>query len=199
MSIILLSTAVPDWSRQQLESLRSSLPPQAGKSPGSVASWLLLSWGLREYFNISAWPEVTKPQSGKPDFTRLPQVQFSLSHSQTRAACALHHLPVGCDIEPENRKIPEILLNKVTTDREKETIRLSPDPDDTFLRLWTLKEASLKRDGTGLAGGIRTRDMAQALLTGREGESWCSTLTHRGHIISTCGAEKAENVIEVQL
>lgn len=199
MSIILLSAPVPDWTREQLKALGEQLPPEAGKSAGSVASWLLLARGLADYYGILTWPEVTKPRSGKPIFSKLPQIQFSLSHSQSRAVCAIHSLPVGCDIEPENRKIPAILLEKTTTDQEKSLIEASQNPDELFLRLWTLKEASLKRDGSGLAGGIRTRDMAQAVQTGREGESWCTTLTHQGHIISTCGADKPEKVAEIQL
>ena len=36
---------------------------------------------------------------GKPFFPGFPQLQFNLSHSRGAAVCALHHLPVGVDVE----------------------------------------------------------------------------------------------------
>ena len=74
---------------------------------------------------------------------------FSLSHSGDVAMCAISDsLEVGCDVECHvNLKIAP----RFFAPAEIEKLNKSSSPDDTFLRIWTLKESFIKHSGNGLS------------------------------------------------
>ena len=98
-------------------------------------AWGLLRLALARELGIGALPEVARQPGGKPYFPGHPEIQFNLSHSRGGAACALHGLPVGVDIE-KLRPAPRHLARGME--------------DGAFFRLWTAKEATAKREGKGL-------------------------------------------------
>ena len=88
----------------------------------------------------------------KPSFTATP-VQFNLSHSGTRALCAMSDLAVGCDIE-EVRGCKGRIAEHYFTDSEQMLLADCPDEasrEAAFYRIWTLKESFLKCTGRGLS------------------------------------------------
>ena len=103
---------------------------------------------------------------GKPFFPGFPQLQFNLSHSRGAAVCALHHLPVGVDVE-RLRQPPRRLAAGLG--------------DEAFFRLWTAKEATVKLAGQGIA----------ALLELREPDRRCQCLEDflPGWIVTLCPTE----------
>lgn len=90
---------------------------------------------------------------------RLPA--FSLAHSGGHVALALHlGGEPGVDIETRDRAVDGLALaRRYFALREADALeRLSEARRrEAFLQCWTLKEASVKADGAGLAGQMRRR------------------------------------------
>lgn len=99
-------------------------------------------------------------QLGRPCFTDIP-VTFSLSHNEQLAVCAIYQgdngaspSPIGVDVESLSRVREmdfERLCQRYATGAEQQTYLSMPSPE-SFLRLWTRKEAMLKQSGLGLCG-----------------------------------------------
>ena len=103
---------------------------------------LLLETALRRELGLETVPPIARGARGKPWFPDLPDLHFNLSHSRGAAVCALHHLPVGVDVE-KVRSAPKRLAAGLG--------------DEAFFRLWTAREAAVKRAGLGVEALRRTR------------------------------------------
>ena len=88
---------------------------------------------------------------GKP---QALETQFNISHSGRYVVLSISNEPVGVDIELLQRGRRKI-ASKFFTLEENIQIDQSYDPDRTFTRLWTLKEAFLKCIGTGIGRNLR--------------------------------------------
>lgn len=100
------------------------------------AAWALLSLLLREEAGLASLPGAARTALGKPYFPDRPDLCFSLSHSRGFVVCALHDRPVGVDVEFV-RPAPRLLAGGLA--------------DEEFFRLWTRREAAVKRDGGSAA------------------------------------------------
>ena len=127
-----------------------------------AAAYLLLCQALREEYGIKELPLFDYGEHGKPHLTGRPDIHFSLSHCRNGVLCAVSSQPVGADIE-SFRSYRESLVNYTMNDAEQQQIRMAERPDIEFVRLWTMKEAVLKRSGEGIQG----RSMKD-VLTGHE-------------------------------
>ena len=78
-----------------------------------------------------------------------------MSHCREAAICVLSKRPVGVDIE-SIREYKESLAHYTMSDEELERIASAERPDVEFTRLWTMKEAVLKRSGEGLRTDMKT-------------------------------------------
>ncbi len=92
--------------------------------------------------------ELRKHDTGKPygvigDRT----LGVSISHCQGLLICALNTGgEIGIDVEPDERKVHPRLLDRICHPEEQSGL-----PDDLCcIRMWTIKEATLKYMGTGL-------------------------------------------------
>lgn len=104
------------------------------------AAYRLLAAAVKQALDWQSLPEIRREDGGKPFFPAHPDVCFNLSHSHGAVVCALHDKPVGVDIE-KLRPAPR---------------RLADGLDDaSFFRLWTAKEASIKRMGLGVGSLLR--------------------------------------------
>ncbi len=120
----------------------------------SLAAYLLLKEGLRQTYGITGCPEFAFLEGGKPYLPEHPDVYFSLSHSKSVALCALHHHPVGADVEiirPVEEKIVAFTMNE----EECRQVMAAPEVSKAFLALWTRKEALLKLTGEGIRQDIK--------------------------------------------
>lgn len=89
---------------------------------------------------------------GKPSFKNLPNIKFSISHSGNISMLVVSDNEVGCDIEKVG-KFDEKLIDKVLSDNEKKELNAKKsinDKNDIFYKYWVMKEAILKKEGTGL-------------------------------------------------
>jgi 4'-phosphopantetheinyl transferase len=78
---------------------------------------------------------------------------FSLTHTDDFAACAASlQVPVGIDAEAARRKVPDVLAQTVLSPSEFALLELVPAGRraESFLRLWTLREAYVKASCRGL-------------------------------------------------
>ena len=141
---------------------------QAPRERERALAWGLLRLALARELGLHALPETAREPGGKPYFPARPELQFSLSHSHGGAVCALHSLPVGVDIE-KLRPAPRRLAQGME--------------DEAFFRLWTAKEATVKREGRGIA----------ALRGPLEPDGHCRCLESLlpGFIITVCPSEDA--------
>lgn len=84
---------------------------------------------------------------------RIEGAEFSISHCKNAVAAALHHLPVGLDIETF-RSFSPTLLHRTMNAQEAAAITGADLPQREFARLWTQKEAVLKLEGSGLTDNL---------------------------------------------
>jgi len=104
------------------------------------AAYRLLALALKREYGLPSPPSMARGPREKPFFPEHPQIQFNLSHSHGAAVCALHDAPVGVDVE---------LLRPAPR-------RLAQEMDDgAFFRLWTAREATIKRAGRGVEALLR--------------------------------------------
>ena len=161
---------LPEWRRKQALAFKHD----SGRRQ-SLLAYRLLCQGLREEYGIMEPPTFQYGEHGKPyiksigqlDNLQLDNLQssshsslltpphFSLSHCREAVACAIADKPCGIDIECTNRRITDSLIRYSMNEGEQTLIRKSDDPQRTFFRLWTQKEALLKKLGTGINNTMR--------------------------------------------
>lgn len=95
---------------------------------------------------------------GKPFVSDPPQAKqpFNIAHTDGLVLCGLcdgPHRLIGVDVEKLCRRTDPELAERYFSKPEVEFLRTKPDQksvQDTFLRIWTLKESFIKAIGTGL-------------------------------------------------
>ena len=120
-----------------------------------VLAYLLLKQGLREEYGIMDNPVFEYNEHGKPFIVGHPEIFFNLSHCKEAVACAISDQPVGIDVESV-RSYKERLARYTMNDEEVRDIETSDQPDTTFIRLWTMKEATMKLVGTGISKDMKS-------------------------------------------
>jgi len=119
-----------------------------------VAAYLLLCEGLRQEYGIENPPVFEYGEHGKPFIVGHPEICFNMSHCREAAICVLSERPVGVDIESIHR-YSESLARYTMSDAEMAQIEQAERADVEFIRLWTLKEAVLKRSGEGIRNDMK--------------------------------------------
>lgn len=100
-----------------------------------------------------------KNHNDKPYFKDYPDVRFSISHSGALVVVAMAQTEVGIDIEEfRPRAYQKVVENVFTKGEAKEVKDL-----ETFLVVWTRKEAYLKLTSEGLSG-VRSNDVSGDLF-----------------------------------
>jgi len=107
----------------------------------------------------------------------LQALHIAISHSGDRVACAVSAAPVGLDLEaPRRPRDIAALSTGVCTATEQARLQALPVAQRAghFYRVWTLKEAWLKRRGEGVSlarlAGLHTQ--AVPPCEAAEGRSW---------------------------
>lgn len=126
-----------------------------------VLARVLLRTVLSTYRDVSPaqWRFVTtnlgKPHIDQPEEGRL--LEFNISHTEGLVACAVTwQRPVGIDVESTNRPLDWDFVARLLAPDEYQQIVSKPHykRQETFLSLWTLKEAYAKACGRGLSLGM---------------------------------------------
>lgn len=120
-----------------------------------VLAYQLLKQGLWEEFGIMENPVFEYNEHGKPSIAGHPEIHFNLSHCKEAAACVVSDHPVGIDVE-SIRPYKDALAHYAMNEEEVRLLESSDHPDTAFIRLWTMKEATLKLIGTGISDDLKT-------------------------------------------
>lgn len=94
--------------------------------------------------------EKTVGEGGKPYFSGLPQVHFSISHSGDYWACAFGSEEVGLDIQHHDSCRYKNIANRFFHQEEKAYLESSDFDKEAFFELWAAKESYVKYTGRGL-------------------------------------------------
>ncbi len=132
----------------------------------------LLALALERELGVFPMPEIARQPGGKPCFPHRPEICFNLSHSRGAAVCALSDRPVGVDVE--RLRTPPRRLGRGMAAEE-------------FFRLWTAREATVKREGRGIA----------AILAGAEPAADCCAvegLLPPAWVVSVCPGDGVRQV-----
>lgn len=95
--------------------------------------------------------EIIKTEKGKPYFKHIPDMFFSVSHTEGLTVIALGDSEVGVDVE-RLRKADLRVIKRFL--KEEADYITEQDSDRRFFEIWTKKEAYLKCKGTGISGGL---------------------------------------------
>lgn len=166
--------ALPLLSEQRREQALKFKHEQGRKT--CAAAYLLLCEGLRKEYGITEKPVFEYGEHGKPFIIGHPEIHFNMSHCREAAVCVISSRPVGVDVE-SIREYKDSLVRYTMNEAEIAQITQSSRPEETFTRLWTMKEAVLKLSGEGLRNDMKT------VLTGRERIETVVN-TERGYVYS---------------
>ncbi|MBW4935182.1 4'-phosphopantetheinyl transferase family protein [Marinobacter sp. F4206] len=125
--------------------------------------YLSSRWLIRQAIAGASGQEAArcKPVNGRPVASAAPVGwQLSLSHSHGVSACAIspgHR--IGLDIEPCTRHPHWQRVARRWFSPQEQAWLLAEDNPQTFLTVWTLKEAWLKATGRGIAGNLQTLEV----------------------------------------
>jgi 4'-phosphopantetheinyl transferase len=120
-----------------------------------VLAYQLLKEGLQKEYCITENPIFEYNEHGKPSIIGHPEIYFNLSHCKEAVICAISNQPIGVDVE-SIREFNDSLINYTMNDEEKVEIANSDTPAATFIRLWTMKEATSKLIGTGITHDVKS-------------------------------------------
>lgn len=130
-----------------------------------LANTYLLNICLNEFNLKEKDMEYIVEKNGKLRFANAEKIHFNLSHSKNMSLAVVSDKPVGCDIQYID-KVDEKLFDLVLSLAEREYVEhsqlvgddillhpvgaSSTSPAERFYELWAMKEAIIKKDGTGL-------------------------------------------------
>ena len=133
-------TVLPDWRKEQMLAIKHL----RGRVQCAVA-WLMIggNWTYNEH--------------GKPYFADRNDLFFSISHCRSAVAVAIDDAEIGIDIEEISRYKESLVNYSLNTDEVETMCTSSPQSNraESFIELWTKKEAVFKFLGTGITHDIK--------------------------------------------
>jgi 4'-phosphopantetheinyl transferase len=121
---------------------------RSGKRAEHVTAHKLLKEVITQVYGIEL-PKIAPDDHGKPFFPEVPTIHFNLSHCHTLALCGVSDSPIGVDAELI-RPLRGNVLSRSFSQRERQLVKQSENSNETFFRLWTLKESYVKALGVGI-------------------------------------------------
>lgn len=113
---------------------------------------------IAKYSGINASKIQFKRTLSRKPFISFPQtnLQFNISHSGNKILVGISEEEIGVDIEIMKDQFEFGELSKAYfSEKEQNKINASINPQATFLKFWTCKEALLKAAGTGISEEIK--------------------------------------------
>ncbi len=121
-----------------------------------LAGELLLRAALKASHGLEN-VKIAVHEHGKPYLPEHPEIHFNISHSGTIAVCTISDVECGVDVE-QISKPHEVMgvANRFFSVKEHAAMLMSPNPNEAFCRLWTLRESYVKMRGLGFNIGLST-------------------------------------------
>ena len=143
-------------SDYRLSRLEKTARPEARAQ--SLAAELLLIHAVRSVYSEASIPlKITVGEFGKPELCDI-ELDFSLSHSESMALCAISDKCVGVDIQLHTA-YKAALAERFFTKKEAAAIAQAADKDRLFTQTWAVKESYLKLLGTGMHRPLSSFDV----------------------------------------
>ncbi len=124
----------------------------------SLAVGIIMQAYLKEHNLCEQKISYSTKANGKPFFTDYGNMHFNASHSGNVAVCVFSDGEIGCDVQKLTTANKNI-AKRYFTPQEYAFIFNGTNPDEDFTRIWSIKEAFLKLEGTGLGGGLSGVDV----------------------------------------
>lgn len=133
------------------EYIRAAADKQNRRSAEQSVSGIYALLLLLERTGIDpASVRLEREPGGKPFIAGHP-FHISIAHSHSLAVCALSDAAVGADVEKLRRMSDAVsLAERFFAPGEAAEVRGAQDTDFAFFRIWTRKEAVIKRSGDGI-------------------------------------------------
>lgn len=154
-----------------------------------VAAYLLLRYALREN-GINSF-EIAMSENGKP-YLKGEKFFFNISHCSQGVGVAVDEFPVGLDLQ-EKGEFKEKIAERFFAVDECKKIKTSADKDESFTRLWTLKESVIKCKGKTLAEIGEFSFENYEKFFEKYGEKF-SCLCEKNIFISVCGKKYFDKI-----
>ncbi len=167
----------------------------------SLCGRVLLGYILKNQFGIDSF-SYRYGENGKP-YLKGEELYFSISHSGECVICCVSDSEIGCDTEIIKAYNPRI-GRRFFTVREAELLEKAENKDELFTKLWTLKESILKKEATGIVGGLDTycfADFTQEECFSAYGNSFYTVRSgeYMISVCSDCAEIKTENVTKEKI
>lgn len=161
--------------------------PTHEKSLEHAAAYALLTHAVEVIYHMPL-PEIARDSHGKPYFPAHPEICFNLSHCRGLAACGISDDVLGVDCESIRPLRPGVLHRSFSPDESRFVLE-SPVPDESFFRLWTLKESFVKALGIGISYPLHTAVFAldgETVTAHPDGWQFRQFRLESGHVVSCC-------------
>ena len=120
-----------------------------------IVAYALLYESLITDFNLEKNDiNILSSQFGKPYLNSFEGVYFNISHSNTLVTCVTSNFEIGVDIEYLD-KVDLKIMDIVCDPMELMKVDSSQNKYIDFYKIWTKKEAIVKKRGTGLNDEIK--------------------------------------------
>ena len=158
---------LPEERRKKVDKLRINTDKN-----NAIIAWLLLMCGTKQLW----LPDLSYDENGKPYFKEFPDTHFNISHCKYGVVCGISDKPIGVDIQdirPFNLRVAKRVCNT----SELEFLINTENKEYEFIKLWTKKEAALKKSGIGISGNIKNAITSEISI---------KTYCYDNYIISVC-------------
>lgn len=161
----------------------------------------LLLTGLKDLYHIRYTIDELEESllispEGKPYLAGLPDIHFNITHCHRLVACAFSGRPIGIDGELPGA-FENALIKKVFSPEEKyffyQTATTAELRIQWFFKFWTLKEAYVKKTGTGISVPLTELTFTFSPIPAPDtigcpdpGTTCRQFILKTGHILSVC-------------
>lgn len=143
------------------EKLLAPIPENLRARQAYHCRWLahFLLWQLlkKAKINTALLGDIFRTEKGRPEFP-IEYIDFNISHSDNWAAVVLQikdkteKSMVGIDIEyPKKSRNFTALLSQFASEKEKQWFDKQVNSEESFYRVWCIREAILKSEGVGIS------------------------------------------------
>lgn len=161
------------------------------------AAHRLLDEAVKRLYGIEKY-SLVRGERGKPFFREYPDIFFNLSHCRGLVVCAVSDCENGADAELV-RPCSKNAAKRIFTGNEMRFVSDSADPDESFFRIWTLKEAVGKALGTGIFSNLKNYEFrfenGIPVCEALPGKIFTQKILSEKWVVSVCG-DSTENVFE---
>ena len=150
----IINTRISEISEEKQERIKTVKRTETKAS--LLAGELLIRAALKNAHGLEN-VKIAVDAHGKPYLPDHPEIHFNLSHSGNIAVCTVSDVPCGVDIEQISKPHEVMAMaNRFLSMKEHAAVLMSPNPNEAFCRLWTLRESYVKMRGLGFEIGLST-------------------------------------------